>query len=396
MPSRRRLLAAAGGMLAALASSGAVDAGRSRDAGPDWPMARYNPAGTGYNPRASGPRDGVRIKWQREPDGFSGATASPILHDGTLYATGGVLLALDATTGETAFVTEGSYRSSPARADAKAYATDTLAVTAPQGVYGLNAEGGIRLLGSAFGTERWHGPGREPGFSVFGPPAAVPPVAVGGTVYAAVPGTGHVVALEASSGQERWRRSPGDELRRPAVRNGVVFAVNWPHRASAYDADTGEERWQRDLDEQMVLAPTATEDGVVVPRRSGVTYLDAGDGSVRWRFDHDGNATEGAAAVAEGRVFVMSDGEDGSLHAIDLDTGAERWSASLRGEGTPVVADGVVYVSTLHNELVALDAATGAVRWRYESRLPLSTPAVGDGVLYVVSHGRVLALEEAR
>lgn len=92
----------------------------------------------------------------------------------------------------------------------------------------------------------------------------------------------------------------------------------------------------------------------------------------------------------------MSDGEDGSLHAIDLDTGAERWSASLRGEGTPVVADGVVYVSTLHNELVALDATTGAVRWRYESRLPLSTPAVGDGVLYVVSHGRVLALEEAR
>ncbi|WP_205427382.1 hypothetical protein [Halorussus sp. MSC15.2] len=83
------------------------------DADLDWPMARYDAAGTGYDPDASGPKDGVRVKWRREPEAFFGGTESPILSGDTLYATGRSLLALDATTGETRFAHEGSYRSSP-------------------------------------------------------------------------------------------------------------------------------------------------------------------------------------------------------------------------------------------------------------------------------------------
>ena len=372
-----------------------TDAQSRSDSAFDWPMARYDAAGTGYNPDAAGPKDGARVKWEREPDGFSGGSGSPILLGGTLYATGQQLLALDAETGETQFAREGSYRSSPARAAAEAYDTDTLAVTAPRGVYGLNAGGGLRLFDREFGVERWHGPGREPGFSVFGPPTAVPPVTVGETVYAVVPGTEHVVALDASSGRELWRASPGDELRRLAVRDGRVFAVNWPYQATAYDAETGERLWQTDLEEQMVLPPTATSEGVLVPDRTGVTLLDADDGSIRWRADHDGNATEGAAAVAEGAAYVQSNASEGTLHALDLETGEERWSAAVRHEGTPVVADGVVYARD-YNNLVALDADDGTVRWRYDGRLPLSTPAVGDGVLYAVAHGRIVALEAER
>ena len=380
--------------LGAVRASGDDDSASRDDSTLDWPMARYDAAGIGYNPDAVGPKDDARVAWRREPDEFSGGTSSPILLGDTLYATGQVLLALDAATGETRFAHEGSYRSSPAGSAAEAYDTETLATAAPRGVYGLNAGGGLELFGREFGVERWHGPGREPEFSVFGPPTVVPPVAVDGTVYASVPGTKHVVALDASSGRELWRSSPGDELRRLAVRNGRVFAVNWPYRATAYDAATGERLWRTDLDEQMVLAPTATPEGVVVPHRTGVTLLDASDGSVRWRADHGGNATEGAAAVAEGTVYVQSD-TGGGLHALDLDTGEQLWSAPDFSEGTPVVADGVVYGRN-YDELVALDAADGSVRWRYESRLPVSTPAVGDGRLYVVAHDRIVALEENR
>ncbi|WP_208023509.1 PQQ-binding-like beta-propeller repeat protein [Halorussus pelagicus] len=358
----------------------------------DWPMARYDAAGTGYNPDAAGPKDGARVKWEREPDGFSGGTESPILLGDTLYATGQRLLALDAETGETRFGHEGSYWSSPARAAAEAYDTDTLAVSTRRTVAGLNADGGVRLFDREFGVERWRGPRPKSALSFL---TSVPPVAVGGTVYAVIPGTGQVVALDASSGRELWRRSPGDGLQRLAVRNGRVFAVHWPYRATAYDADTGERLWRTDLEEQMVLPPTATGEGVLVPDRTGLTLLDADDGSVRWRADHDGNATEGAAAVADGAAYVQSNASEDSLHALDLETGEERWSAAVGREGTPVVADGVVYARD-HNDLVALDADDGTVRWRYDSRLPLSTPAVGDGVLYAVAHGRIVALEEKR
>ena len=398
MPSRRQILAGSGAALATAVSVGSGEADRPSVSTYDWPMERYDPAGTGFNPSASGPKDGVRVKWQRELDDHLGGGSSPILVDGMLYTTGYGLLALDMATGETRFVVEGSYQSSPALAEATAYTTDTLAVTSPWGVYGLNADGGIRLLGHQFGTERWHGPDHEPDHSFFGPPMAVPPVTVGSTIYATLPGdgdVGYVVALDANDGRERWRQSPGDELRRPAARNGVVFTVNWPSTANAYDADSGERLWHRELDEQMVLAPTATNEGVVVPDRTGVTLLDARDGSIEWRFEHGGNATEGAAAVARGRVFVASGDSEGSVYAIDLERGEEVWATPLPGEGTPVVADGVVYIATAtYSELVALDAASGEVRWRYESRASVSTPAVGDGVLYAVGYDRIFALEE--
>ena len=382
-----------GGGAAATAERDSVS---ESDSGLDWPMERYDAAGTGYDPDASGPKSGVRVAWKQRPDGFSGSTASPILVGDTVYATGGRLVALDAATGEVRFSRSGSYRSSLARADASAYTTDTLAVTAPTGVYGLHAGGGIEVFGRAFGVERWHGPGREPWFGVFGPPSAAPPVAVGNRVYAAIPGTEHVVALDASSGRELWRRSPGDELRRPAVRDGIVFAVNWPSRTTAYDAATGDELWQRDLDEQMVLAPTAANGAVVVPRRSGVTALEASDGSVRWRFEHGGNVTgPGAAAVAAGRVYVQSGLSDDTLYALDLETGDRQWSVGVVGDGTPVVADGVVYASG-YERLAAIDATTGDELWRHETRLPVSTAAVGDGAVYAVSHDTVLKLEEPR
>ena len=68
--SRRRVLAGGGlGLTAALGGVRAFDGPESisdTDA-PDWPMARYDAAGTGTNPDASGPKDEVQHKWEREP-----------------------------------------------------------------------------------------------------------------------------------------------------------------------------------------------------------------------------------------------------------------------------------------------------------------------------------------
>jgi outer membrane protein assembly factor BamB len=395
--TRRAALVGCGTVVLGLAGMRGVYSKGSRVEDSDWPMTRYDAAGTGYNPSVSGPTDGVRVKWRRKPDGFYGASASPVLLGDTVYAVGGGLglLALDAETGSTRFVHKGSYRSSPARADATAYTTDTLAVTGTAGVFGLNADGGLRMRGIEFGIERWHTASGDTGI-VSGPPDAVPPVAVDNTVYAVFPGTAHLTALSASSGRERWRQSPGDELRRPAIHDGTVFAVNWPSQVSAYDAATGTRRWQKSHDEQMVLAPTATDSSVIVPDRTGVTAHNTSDGSERWRFAHDGNATEGAAAVANGRVFVSSGEQDGAFYALDLATGDPLWSTSVGDEGTPAVADGVVYVpSKASSELIALDAATGTVRWRFKTQFFPSTPVVSNNVVYFVAGNRITALEDA-
>jgi eukaryotic-like serine/threonine-protein kinase len=63
------------------------------------------------------------------------------------------------------------------------------------------------------------------------------------------------------------------------------------------------------------------------------------------------------------------------------------WTFEAGGavESSAAIAGGVVYVGTRTGALVALDLATGKLRWRYEtsSEIGESSPAVADGVVYV-------------
>jgi quinohemoprotein ethanol dehydrogenase len=66
----------------------------------------------------------------------------------------------------------------------------------------------------------------------------------------------------------------------------------------------------------------------------------------------------------------------------------EERGRSARLEGTPVVVDGVMYVTTSTQNVIALDARTGAVKWRYSPDPENSTPGPNRGV--VVVDGKVV------
>jgi outer membrane protein assembly factor BamB len=363
-------------------------------------MARYDPAGTGHHPSASGPTDGVTVRWAHDaPDWFLGTTPL-VRHGELLYAVGNGLLALDSESGSRRFGHTSPGRSSPALAPASAYKTDTLVVTAPSGVFGLNAGGGVTvpLVNHVIGAERWAGP-QSAGGGFFGPADAEHPVTADGVIYTALPGTNSVVALDPNDGQVQWRRTHHEDdavsaaINRPAVKDGLVFVTNWPKQAAAYRAETGERQWLVELDDQLLHPPVATDEGVVVPSREFVYLLDPADGTEMWRYATDGNATESTPAVADETVFVADERE--SLHAIDLVTGRQRWTAPFDGPTTPVVADGTVYAVESGYSLVALNAESGETLFEYRpTQVPLSTPIVGDGVLYAANRERVLALEE--
>ncbi|SEO78904.1 Outer membrane protein assembly factor BamB, contains PQQ-like beta-propeller repeat [Halogranum amylolyticum] len=409
-PSRRSLLGVgsavvAGGLSSSLlATTGDAQSATSESTFTDWPLERCDPAGTGYDPDATGPGPTVREKWRVELDDFRGGRASPILVDDTLYVVGGGVAALGPERGDVRFHHEGPYRSSPAVAPAEAYTSETLVLAGARGYVGLNARGGRELFGRRVGFERWWQGGDEPEFSTFGPPTASPPVAVDGVVYVADASADRLAAVDPSNGREHWstevgRESYGGHPGRPAVLDGTLYVSYWPNSAAAYDTETGERLWRSEVKEQSVLPPTATAEGVLVPDRTGVTALDREDGSERWRYDHGGNVTDGAVAVAEGTVFVTSNTDERFVHAVDLETGEERWrTPNVAGETVPVVADGVVYVSARgYDELVAVDADTGDVHWRFEAEYGVGTPAVSDGVLFLAGGYRsVYALEAGR
>ncbi|ARS90074.1 PQQ-binding-like beta-propeller repeat protein [Natrarchaeobaculum aegyptiacum] len=430
MPSRRRFLAGGGLALAGIAG-GSAALGRSSDspssatnavveanAGPgpdpdpdatatvtvdtiDWPMVRYDPAGTSHNPDASGPRDDVRVRWEREIDPGSYDWHSPILVGDTLFATGrDSIVALDRETGAVRFTRSGTFRSAPARASASAYRTDTLVVSHPGGIRGLNAAGGYDLFGLEFGLERWHGAGNGTGTPARSSPTTRPPVTDGETVYAIAPTAHRAVALDASSGDLRWEFSIGDlplgTPYRPVLWDDTVYVVGYPTTVAAIDAETGERRWAVGLEQIDLLAPTAAAEGILVPGNRQVSLLDHDDGDVLWEYTHGGNADDGTVAVADGTAFC-TDGT-GTLHAIDLADGTERWTADTEYsfQTSPAVADGVVYLADFWwDELLAFDAETGDRRFVYDDGAGFSQPIFGDGVCYVVESQRILALEEA-
>jgi outer membrane protein assembly factor BamB len=127
--------------------------------------------------------------------------------------------------------------------------------------------------------------------------------------------------------------------------------------------------------------------------------FDAATGVEHWTFKHptrysdDFGMSDGPRAtptIADGVVYLL--GPDGELFAVDATTGASKWRKELRkefvaGKGyfglacSPLVVDGLVVVNIGGKGagVVALDASTGAVRWKATNdEASYSSPIVAD------------------
>lgn len=110
-----------------------------------------------------------------------------------------------------------------------------------------------------------------------------------------------------------------------------------------------------------------------------------------------------APVVAEGRVFVVD--VDARLHAFSADTGAAQWAVALSeskeneaarfGGGVSYDA-GKVYATDGLGDVVALNAADGAIAWRVKPGGPLrGAPTVANGQVYVLSQdNQLFALDQ--
>ncbi len=114
---------------------------------------------------------------------------------------------------------------------------------------------------------------------------------------------------------------------------------------------------------------------------------------VRWAADLDGPPA--APAVTDGtRVFVPL--STGTLVAVDAETGATRWKAEVSTALRPAADSGHVYV-VAGDALQALDAGSGAAAWRVPLPAPVSAPLVARAgwVLAALETGEIVALRGA-
>lgn len=120
------------------------------------------------------------------------------------------------------------------------------------------------------------------------------------------------------------------------------------------------------------------------------------NGLLKWSFP-TGRAVRSSPVMVDGVVYVGSD--DGSVYAVNADTGKEIWSYATGGpvDSSPAIFDGVVYVGSNDGNLYAIKANNGAKLWSFQtSDWVQSSPVVSNGIVYVGSDDhRIYAINAA-
>jgi outer membrane protein assembly factor BamB len=125
-------------------------------------------------------------------------------------------------------------------------------------------------------------------------------------------------------------------------------------------------------------------------------------GAVRWETTVNTDGVQyffhGDPAVVGDRIVVAADRATGaSAHAFDRQTGKEGWRHAIgRGAAGPLASSGaLVYVAPIEGQLLALDAASGAVRWTLPIKVPgFEGTAAADGRVFAGAvDGHVHALD---
>ncbi|MDP9097852.1 MAG: PQQ-binding-like beta-propeller repeat protein [Verrucomicrobiota bacterium] len=343
-------------------------------------MFRGDPAHSGTS-NATAPRQFHRVKW-RFPTGDR-IMSSPVWDNKILYFGGddGNIYAVDSETGRQVWkrTTGGPAPCTPAVANGTVYAGSY-----DGKFYALNAQtGAIKWKFATGGERRFEAKGihgLQPKnqtiadqFDIF----LSSPVVVQGAVYFGS-GDGNLYALDAATGELKWKFKTGDVIHAsPAYADGVLFVGSWDSYFYAVDAATGKEKWRFHGGEDALLhnqvgfqSSAAVVDGVVYVgcRDSNLYALEAATGKEKWKFFNELSWVIVSPAIKDGKVIFAT--SDSSLyHVADAATGKSVLKQQDKAYifSSPVIAGDVVLMGVLNGTLQARDLKTGEPLWDFQT-----------------------------
>jgi outer membrane protein assembly factor BamB len=224
--------------------------------------------------------------------------------------------------------------------------------------------------------------------------AATPLLADGRIV--AVSMQGEVVSVDPKDGKVVWRVLPAGKLKplpyvpSPASAGERIFVADNTNRLFTLDVSTGATRWQTTLADRASTALVIVENTLVVGTADGsMNWFDSESGQLKKRMPLTEGRPYGTPILAGPLLYVLTAGEKGSLLALDAATGALRWKRQTAKEWTtyrPLVTGSTVIVGDQEKNLCAFDRTSGAIQWcRTVGQVPRGLGISNDGILYVGS-----------
>lgn len=378
----------------------------------DWPAFR-GPTGQGHSPERGLPvewSETSNVRWKTPVDGRG--WSSPVVAGGRVWLTTATddgegslrLLGYHADTGREIVNTE-VFRVDETTSDnpKNSQASPTPIIdTATNRVYvhfGADGTAALTTDGDILWTTRFpyvtqHGNGGSP-------------VLYDGQLFLSVDGydTAYVVALDAATGDERWR-TPRRQPISQAYSTPLLITVDdrdqlfsiGAFRATAYDPGSGEELWQVSYGDGFSNVPAPVyghgmvyiATGFQVPSLIAVRADGRGDVTgthMAWTLRRGAPLTPSPLLVGD-ELYVVSD--LGVATCVDAATGTIHWQQRLGGNfsASPVWADGRIYFQSEEGETTVVapgiefqQLATNAL-----DGLTLASPAIADGSLFIRSH----------
>jgi eukaryotic-like serine/threonine-protein kinase len=343
-------------------------------------MFRGNPAHTGIYD-TDGPRELKGIRWKFATGGK--ITSSPVT-DGRMIYFGSYdfnVYAVDAQTGvqKWKYPTFGPVASTPAIADGI--------------VYFMSYDGKFYAVDAAGGTTRWkfntagdrhfearalHGsqPATQTSPDAWDMFESSPVVAQGMVFFGC--GDGYLYALDAATGELRWKFATGDVIHAsPAYDAGTIYVGSWDSYLYALDAASGKKKWQFKTGEDPVVhnqvgfqSSPAVVGGVVYVgcRDSGLYAIDTATGAQKWRYDNHGTWVIVSPAVYGGKV-LFGTSDPPVIRLLEADSANQEFElkATAFDFSSPAVAHDVAYVGLLNGTFIAVDLKTGKQLWEFQT-----------------------------
>jgi outer membrane protein assembly factor BamB len=225
--------------------------------------------------------------------------------------------------------------------------------------------------------------------------------ALTGSLVVAATTEGRLVFVDRRSGRVLHELKVGSAIESsPSLADGLAHVGTDDGELVAVSVAQGEERWRIKLGQLVRSSPLPVGQrvlvGVVESKTTGsVVALDAAKGKAAW--------VRKMAAVFSSPTLagaaVLVGGDDGALHALDVEKGTLLWSRDLGGKvrATAAASGEVAVVGSFEGRLASVRVADGSVAWTAEVGHSIySSPCLVEGLCVFGCHeGHVHGFEVA-
>lgn len=233
--------------------------------------------------------------------------------------------------------------------------------------------------------------------------------AAGDTLYI-VDGISETVAVEAATGDVKWRMNVGTPGRSaPTIADGRLFFGTIDERLFALDAESGHQLWNYNASPAETVmfgqpAPAVVNGIVVAGFGSGeLVALRVESGEVVWS-DTLGSANGQSSVldfacvrsrpvITEGTVYAMSVAP--LMVAVDMRSGRRLWERAIAGQNPILSVGDWLYIISMDEQVACLDRISGRVRWITQLRQYRRVDVGKDNVTWtgpVMANGKLICI----